>query len=407
MAMNRLFTLMFALLSVAVSAQKRCGTNERIAQLSNDPEFFARHQAITRYLKDARMHQRNLSANMPNVTVTIPVVFHVLYKNNNQNISDSQIESQLAVMNADFRRLNSDFSSVVPEPFQCYGADMEICFAKATIAPNGQPTNGITRKHVDDDFNLETQYYTEEGELAWDTSHYLNVWIGRFPTFGYLGFGTPPAAAGQAYDGLCISYKCVGSMGSSIPPYNKGRTIVHELGHYLGLLHPWGEDESSCGEMTNDDGLEDTPAINDPHFGCPSYPENSNMCDPDANGAMFMNFMDYVDDACMAFFTDGQKSVAQATLAGPRSSLLGVRDIIANSDILVYPNPADKYFVIHSDKTYVDKVEIYSANGQLKKVAMLDKVENVIGLENLPQGVYFLRIYGNGKFLRSDKIIKK
>lgn len=394
---------------MSVSAQRHCGTTDRVAQLSHDPEFAARDQAIKTYLKNARSTSNKSGfTSTTNSVITIPVVFHVLYKNNSQNVSDSQIHSQLASMNADFRKTNADFGDVVPLAFQNQAADLEIKFVKATSGPNGQPTNGITRKQVSENFDLESQYYTTAGEQAWDTSVYLNVWIGRFQTFGYLGFGTPPAAAGMPYDGLVISYKAFGCNGSAIAPFNKGRTVVHELGHYLGLSHPWGEDGSSCGELANDDQISDTPSINDPHYGVPTYPENSNMCAPDENGAMFMNFMDYVNDEAMGMFTDDQKIVARATLEGPRASLLGTKTNTSNFGISVYPNPADKFFVIKSDNMELGKVEIYSSNGQLRKTADLEKSETAIPLENFEQGIYFLRIFdANGKLLKSDKLIKK
>ncbi|MBD3581809.1 zinc-dependent metalloprotease [Flavobacterium selenitireducens] len=406
--MNKLFTLLGLFCIVTLSAQRHCGSGEKIAQLEQDANFKARHQANKALLSDARSHSKNSVTNTPNSITTIKVVFHVLYKNDVQNITDEQINSQLASMNADFRRMNTDFATVVPQAFQCHASDMEICFVKATVDPNGQPATGITRKLVAPGFDLETQYYTDAGQPAWDTSRYLNIWIGRFQTFGYLGFGTPPAAAGQPYDGLCISYKTVGCDGSAIPPFNKGRTIVHELGHYFGLSHPWGEDGSACGDMTNDDHVGDIPSINDPHFGNPTYPENSNMCQPDENGAMFMNFMDYVNDEAMAFFTDDQKAIVQATLSTARMSLLGTKDLAVEKGISIYPNPADKFVALRSQSASLGYIEIYTANGQLLKTVVTDQKENTIGLENFTQGVYLLRIYGiDGALLKSDKLVKK
>ncbi|WP_290837017.1 T9SS type A sorting domain-containing protein [Flavobacterium sp.] len=404
--MKKLILALLILGSSSLFAQRTCSTNAKIEQLkAEDPGFASRHKVISRYLKDVKNLQKNNSSQNPNV-VTIPVVFHVLYKNQTQNISDAQINSQLAAMNEDFRKCNPDFLDVVPEAFQEFGADMEICFAKATITPSGMPTSGITRKSVPDDFVFDIEYYTPDGEPAWDTSHYLNIWIGRFPP-GMLGFGTPPAAAGENYDGLCISYKYFGCNGTALAPFNKGRTVTHELGHYFGLKHTWGDDSTSCGDLQNDDDVADTPPVNDPYFGCPTYPDNSNMCEPTEDGAMFMNFMDYVDDACMAFFTLDQKSLVQATVNGPRASLLGVKETYVNRGISIYPNPADRYFDIKSDLTAVDRVEIYDNNGQLKKTVRIEKGETRVSTESLETGIYYLRLYGQGKFLKSDKLIKK
>ena len=128
-----------------------------------------------------------------------------------------------------------------------------------------------------------------------------------------------------------------------------------------------------------------------------------------------MNFMDYVDDACMAFFTAGQKTIMQNTLAGPRLSLLssngcgalGLNEVEAIRAIAVYPNPVSKYFMITSPQVEIDEVEIFNTMGQLVKTQKLSLANNVINIEELASGTYYLRIYNQGQFLKSDKVIKK
>jgi hypothetical protein len=412
-----IFTLM-VLSGLSAFAQRTCATNEKLNELKNSvPGFAAHHQEVMDFIQNPENEQTifNRQPNTPTAVVTIPVVFHVLYKNATQNISDAQILSELTVLNNDYRKLNADFNTVVPAVFRPLGADMEIAFCKATKTPTGAATTGITRKSVSSSFVFEDSYYLTSGEPAWDTTKYLNIWIGRFTDDQLLGFAYLPSSAGDPNDGLCIGDQYFGTTGTATAPFNKGRTGTHEIGHYFGLLHPWGDDGSSCGSGANSDGVSDTPATDDPYFGCPTFPNNTNACTTTANGSMFMNYMDYVDDACMAFFTAGQKVIMQNTLAGPRLSLLssngcaslGLTEFQAVNAISVYPNPVSQYFMITSPQAQIDEVEIFNTIGQVVKTQKLSQTNNVINIDELASGTYYLRIYNEGKFLKSDKIIKK
>ena len=416
--MKKILSLLILLCSVAVFAQRTCDTSRKLTELKNTvPGFAEHHQDVMEYIQNPNNEQANFlrEVNAPAIVVTIPVVFHVLYKNATQNISDAQINSQLAVLNKDYRKLNTDFNSVVPAAFRPLGADMEIAFCKATRTPTGATTTGITRKSVGSNFVFEDSYYQAAGELAWDTTKYLNIWVGRFSDPQILGFAYFPSAAGSDYDGLCIGDQFFGTTGTASAPFNKGRTGTHEIGHYFGLSHPWGDDFSNCASTQNSDGVADTPATNRWYYDCPTFPSNTYTCTNTANGAMFMNFMDYVDDACMAFFTAGQKTIMQNTLAGPRLSLLssngcgalGLNEVEAIRAIAVYPNPVSKYFMITSPQVEIDEVEIFNTMGQLVKTQKLSLANNVINIEELASGTYYLRIYNDGQFLKSDKVIKK
>jgi len=411
--MKKIILIVLAISSLNVFSQRTCATTEKMNELkANNPSFAIHHQETMDYLQNPTTAQANKNSN---VVVTIPVVFHVLYKTSIQNISDAQINSQLTILNNDFRKLNSDFSSVVPAAFQGLGADVEILFCKATRTPAGVASTGIERKSVPSSFVFENSYYTTAGLSAWDTTKYLNIWIGRFTNNQLLGFAYLPSAAGNPDDGLCIGDQFFGNTGTATAPFNKGRTATHEIGHYFGLLHPWGDDGSTCGTAFNSDGVADTPATNNPYSGCPTFPNNTNACTTTTNGSMFMNYMDYVNDACMAFFTNGQKTIMRNALNGPRASLLtsngcaslGLDEVGAIEAIAVYPNPVSQYFIITSPHTSVDFVEVYNVNGQLVKSQKLEEVNNKVYIEDLESGVYYLRIYNGESFLKSDKIIKK
>ncbi|WNM19814.1 M43 family zinc metalloprotease [Flavobacterium capsici] len=413
--MKKITIIVLFLSSFFGVAQRTCHTSEKLAELiQNNPEFATHHQETMDFIQnpDNNTSSQNRTTN---VVYTIPVVVHVLYKNSTQNISDAQILSQITILNNDFRKLNSDFNTVVPAAFQTYGADMEINFCMATRTPAGVATTGIERKSIATSVIFEDSYYTSTGLVAWDPTKYLNIWVGRFTDNQLLGFAYLPSAAGAAFDGLCIGDQFFGNTGTATAPYNKGRTATHEIGHYFGLLHPWGNDGSACGSGSNSDGVADTPATNNPYFSCPSYPNNANACTVTATGSMFMNYMDYVNDACMAFFTNGQKTILTNTINGPRASLktsngcqsLSVTEQEAIQAIAVYPNPVSQYFMITSPQINVDFVEIFATNGQLVKSQKLDEVNNKIYIDNLESGVYFLRIYNEDRLLKSDKIIKK
>lgn len=411
--MKKLITLLVVIASFSAVAQRKCTTMDKVHErMKNDPEFAQRHKEMMDYIRRSDNTQNFLRRDNGSTTavVTIPVVFHVLYANSTQNVSDAQIQSQLDVLNKDYRKLNTDFNTVVPAVFRPLGADMEIVFCKATRTPAGVASTGIIRKSVSTSFNMETSYYKTAGSPPWDTTKYLNVWIGDLGTntlgFAYLPGDAPTAAE----DGLCINYSAFGTASPAVSPFNKGRTATHEIGHFLGLDHPWGD-----GSCTTDDGVADTPATSREYYDCPTFPKNTYACTTTTNGSMFMNYMDYVNDACMAFFTNGQKVVVQNALAGPRAALLtsngcaslGLSDFEANKAIAVYPNPATKYFMITSPVVAIDEVEIFNDLGQLVKAQKLTQTNNEINIEALASGTYYLRIYNQGQFLKSDKVIKK
>ena len=415
--MKKIVLLIACLGSLSMLAQRTGATDEKTQELINTvPGYAAHHQEMKNYLRNTSQENLINKPDAPQVVVTIPVVFHVLYKNATQNISDAQINSQLAVLNADYRKLNTDFNAVVPAAFRPLGADMEIDFCLATRTPTGAATTGITRKSVASSFSFDNNYYAASGEPAWDPTKYLNVWIGKFTDNTLLGFAYLPDTAGSNFDGLCISYTAFGTTGTATAPFNKGRTATHEIGHYFGLDHPWGTDGSACNSAANSDGVADTPATNNPYYGCPTFPDNTNACTTTTNGSLFMDYMDYVDDACMALFTVGQKAIMQNTLAGPRLSLitsnngcnpLALEDFEAINAIAVYPNPVSNYFQITSPLVAIDEVELFNSMGQLVSTQKLTGTNAQVDVSELAVGNYYLRIYNQGAFVKSAKIVKQ
>jgi hypothetical protein len=250
--------------------------------------------------------------------VTIPVVVHVVHRAAEENISDTQIKSQIDVLNRDFRAKNAD-KSKVPAVWKSLVADAKIEFALATKDPAGKRTTGITRTATTvDGFKLDNGVKAKRtgGVPPWPTDRYLNFWVCKLasPLLGYAQFPGGPAAT----DGVVILHTAFGTSGTATAPFNKGRTATHEVGHFLNLRHIWG-DKNDC---SGNDFVADTPPARESNSGAPKFPHIT--CRNGPNGDMFMNYMDYVNDAAMFMFTQGQVARMNATLAGPRKKLAGL-----------------------------------------------------------------------------------
>ncbi len=261
--------------------------------------------------------------------IRIPVVVHVLFHTDNENIATDQIESQIAALNRDFRLRNDDRSQI-PPPFRPFATDTLIEFGLAVRDPQGNPTTGVTRTRTSKEvfaFDPSDNNATEKldqmikfdgfGKAAWPRDSYLNLWTCTINNdlLGYAQFPGGPAAT----DGVVILNSAFGSTGIASPPFNLGRTAVHEVGHWLNLLHIWGDDEGGCERSDNVDDTPNQADSNGSQVRISNFPHIT--CNNGPNGDMFMNYMDYVDDDTMFMFTSGQLRRMNATLAGPRASL--------------------------------------------------------------------------------------
>lgn len=227
------------------------------------------------------------------------------------------IQSQLAVINADFRRLNAD-AAATPAAFAGVAADARIEFALAARDPSCAATTGITRTETTVTGwtrNQTGMLSAPDGHDPWDVTKYLNIWVVNY-TDGLLGKGSFPGMP-AAVQGVRCHYRAFGTAAPVYAPYDLGRTLTHEVGHYVNLLHIWGDDGSAC---TGSDAVADTPNQADETYSPPAFPAIS--CSNGPNGDMFMNYMDYTDDAGMNMFTLGQSVRMDATLHTARASLL-------------------------------------------------------------------------------------
>lgn len=308
------FLISFLVLSFSLQSfgQRTCNTMENHERLLQEyPMFYNNLENIEQFTN--QMIASGL-VDAEKAVINIPVVIHVLYNTSAQNITDAQIQSQLTVLNNDFRKLNSDWTNT-PSTFTSVVADCEINFCLASVSPTGSATTGIIRKQTSVtsfSSNDGMKYNSQGGSDAWPTGQYLNLWVCNLGG-GLLGYAQFPGGA-SATDGVVVNYTAFGTTGTATVPYNKGRTATHEVGHWLNLRHIWGD--ATCGS----DLVSDTPVHNTSNGGCPSHPK-SNTCGTSAE--MFMNYMDYTNDACMYMFTAGQKARMQALFVtgGARASL--------------------------------------------------------------------------------------
>ncbi len=268
----------------SIVGQRLCGTQENFErQVRENPALLSRMQEIENFTQNAISTGKLLS----NGTIQIPVVVNVLYKTAAENISASQIQSQIDVLNRDYNATNTDFN-LVPSLFAGVKANIGISFVLDQV---------IRKSTTKTSWGTADAMKKTAGILATSPTTKLNLWICTIGG-GILGYAQFPGGAAST-DGVAIDSRYFGTNGTSTYPYNLGRTATHEIGHWMNLRHIWGD--ASCGN----DLVSDTPIAQTSNFGVPAFPKNSTCT---GTPEMTMNYMDYTDDRGMYMFTNGQKS---------------------------------------------------------------------------------------------------
>lgn len=282
----------------------RCSTMEVLQKhMAKNPGLREKMEAIENHCQT--FVQLRKSGKMQDLdTIMIPTVVHVIYSNENENISDEQIYSQIEVLNQDFTKSNTDLDQI-PEEFSSLSTNTKIHFDLDSII---RVSSTRTAWGTGD----QMKFSSVGGSDVIDSSKNLNIWVCNIGG-GILGYAQFPGDNAMT-DGIVVSPQFFGTMGSATAPFDKGRTTTHEVGHWLNLRHIWGD-----GNCSLDDFVEDTPPSDGPNYGCPTYP--TVRCN---TNDMTMNYMDYSDDACMHMFTEGQKNRMRAVFAegGPRESFV-------------------------------------------------------------------------------------
>lgn len=345
LVLNLYFLLLFL---PAFSQRSRCAADFQMMKNA------ALHDAVNKKIQEINSSKLRLSAEV----LRIPVVVHIIHNNTtgliggtgNSNISDEQVFSQIEVLNQDYRRV----AGTLGYNNNPVGADMQIEFFLANIDPNGSPSNGINRVYSSRrSYDIRSETLALSNLSYWDSNKYLNIWVTTV-SGGYLGIAEFPIGdydgleltdIDERIDGVYIDYRAFG-VGFPVveAPYDHGRTTTHEVGHWLGLIHTWGD--AFCGT----DFCEDTPPT--------ERSNNSFVCTPvysSCNGIrtqnMIENFLDYTVDSCMNIFTQDQKDRVRAILdiSQRRKNLINNSDIFVQTSepliVKVYGNPVEGNYI--------------------------------------------------------------
>lgn len=317
--------------TTTVPPVRNCGT--QIPDPAWDAWF---NQQVEDFIQRQATERAGSGNNSVQITnYTIPMVVHVLHKTSEtvgsgMNISQTQVNSQLTVLNQDYSKQGANLNNC-PSTFTASVANTGIQFCLAKIDKNG---NTMAEPGIDR-IDWQAQGWTDPASFTsssavqtyfdgtikpasiWDPNKYLNIWVADMSGSGLLGYATFPAGTSltglsgvetASTSGVVILTTAFGNTGNVAAPYNMGRTVTHEVGHWLGLRHIWGD--GTC--LT--DYCNDTPPAQQANFGCPTFPHNQGVCSGNTTGEMTMNFMDYSDDACMYMFTNDQTTRIQTAM---------------------------------------------------------------------------------------------
>lgn len=326
--MRKLLASIFSIFVLQVSAQQvvKCFTDEHYEIMLKENPQFAEDEMLAN--QTARLMQQMTTAQKKGTIRYIPVVFHVIHKNGFENISQTQINDAIRILNEDFRKKTGTNGGSSTDPL---AVDFEYEFRLAQFNPNGQPTNGVNRI-----YSTQTDNARDAAKALsyWDKNKYFNIWVVNTiqnstgdPNSIVLGYAQFPFTGSASTDGVVIRADQCGIIEIG-QPSQAGRTLTHEAGHWVGLYHPFqgGCNNSNCNSQG--DQVCDTPPVASATNGCPN---NRNSCATDAPDLpdMVRNYMDYADGTCMNLFTPGQKSRADAMMAAYRSNIYGTSNISA------------------------------------------------------------------------------
>lgn len=350
-----------------------------------------------------------LSAFSLRAQTNINVVFHVVYKTAAQNIADSCLQHQLDVLNEDFNATNADLWKV-PSAWTSIIGSMNVNFVLATQDPSGNPTTGIERRNTTvTSFNTNNAvcYYNQGGLDAWPDTSYLNIWVCNLGNslMSYAQFPGGPAAT----DGVVIHYQACGRGSYCLAPYNLGRAGTHAVGHWFGLKNM--APQMTC--STDDDGIADTPPYVNPMVVGGYAPSQvvTDSCNPSAPGIMWMNFMTYVNDSSMYFFTQGQTDTMTWYMNNMRlgNTPTGIQQQQQHAtSISIYPSPSPiGFFTLErSDAETQSDVIIYNVLGDVVTTFTIGANEKTrtINLSAYDDGVYAITVT-TGKERISRRVI--
>lgn len=422
-------SLFFQIIALRGNAQnsnlRGCGTHE-LYQQSLENLQRPGQAVFEQWLKKATDWESDKSVQDNNEIYYIPVVVHVLHFGeaigSGRNLSLARIQSQIDILNNDYGRLpgTPGFNT------NAAGTDSRIRFCLAAIGPNGESTSGVVRIQGT---KPSYDFMADNGLIKssiWDPNRYLNMWTCRIAGDQYIGYAQypfldsipmPQPIPDVLPDGVVIDHRVFGDVpaGESGPftAYNKGRTATHEVGHYLGLIHIWG-DGFSCADGASD-YCNDTPPQGTFTSGCPS---SVNSCQTGVP-AMFQNYMDYTNDVCMNVFTNDQKRRMRIVMRNaPRRKTLfttptqcGVSSISGKwleNEVKIYPNPSENEIWISTTDQKINRLFLKNVTGKVLPLSYQLEIDGFkVDASELSPGVYFLELEKVDGQRIMKKIIRK
>jgi len=431
--MKRILLSLAILLSgtLAFAQKDKCYTDEAHGHhLHQNPSreaiYKQNEEMVRRWIEN---NKDQIQSNKGSAVISIPVVFHIVYKNATQNIADSNIYRQVEILNESFRKTNANFSQTRPI-FDTIAADVEIEFCLATVDPSGQWTTGITRTQAPSSAQFNpligmdnVKRSANGGKDPWPTDQYLNIWICDMSFLGItlvLGYAQFPGGD-PLTDGVVIQYQFTGFMPNNTTN-TKGKTTVHEVGHWLGLRHIWGDGQLSSPLCDSTDYVDDTPnadtasqqtcVIKNSCSNESAYWTSLGIDPPD----MIENYMDYSYDDCMTMFTNGQKDRMQGFLNTVRASLLTSQGCVTtglptlagsnNQVISVFPNPFAGDLSINLNQPGNYTVNITDLSGRLLKKLEVSSNVSSVDVSELASGMLLFEVVQNGNVVQVGKLIK-
>ncbi len=464
MKCSTLLLSLLTLFSATLSAQTvhRCAYDEVVYKWSQEnPAYKTQIDDVFQQAKQLA-NVSGTGKRTQDTIYQIPVVVHIVHNLSTpeQNLADSIVYDQMKVLNEDFRKMNADASQIRPE-FDSLQADVGIQFFLATCDPNGDPTTGIIRTVTNEvDFSFNPLFGGDQdavkrsssgGSDSWDTEKYLNIWVCDYREVGgppgVLGFAYPPdgaanwpmgsSAPSPELQGVAVHYEVFGANNpnSASDPMlsiaDKGRTAVHEVGHYLGLRHLWGDGFGAIiggVDCNEDDGIDDTPnsGNNAQATGCVP---TKNTCDETIPGDlpdMWENYMDYSEERCQVAFSPEQAAVMRSNLVNFRSGLailqcgrdttlnqepqdttnVSIAIVDLNNAIDLYPNPVSNTLNISLGSLQAEEVAIMDMYG--RQVRSFEHVAGIktVDVSGLSAAVYFVSVTVEGTTISRRFIVR-
>lgn len=431
------FVLLLLMLHLNGYGQRNCGElimlNALEAKHPGAKELFLKERAKA----NQEIASQKIDGSMFKVSssILIPVVFHVAI----DSITFKQIGgisgledrmySQMEVINNDYNGTNAD-KVKVPSVWTSLFATVGIRFGLAKIDPIGNKSIGYELKIIPNGTSFDVgdgakgvKFAASGGIDGWDNDKYLNIWITSIKSFGsnILGVTVPPSLAfgTKPEYGIVLNTLAFGVRKSIADVFinniDKGRTLTHELGHFLSLAHTWGDDDGECfGSGGVDDGFSETPVEADATYNDPIFPR-FDVCTPSGNGIMFMNYMDYTNDKSMYMFTHQQaaKMLAEVSIGGRSYSLTqysylgGDTEFKKIEKVTIFPNPSKGVVYIKYDLSNnpLKRIDVYNVWGQKVFETTYANITS-IDLSNFSKGLYFVNCYFNNEIYKQKIILE-